>query len=105
MSLLVGESEEIKIRYQLPLRFDDQIKIITEVRACVDMRIKDLDYHKVWKLIKDTVVIEVDGKEIYVDGQENTELTKGNMLKYAVSASKIFAEQFMVFIEKQGVQL
>lgn len=105
MSLLTGENKEIKIRYQLPLRFDEQMKLITEVRVCVDMRLKDFDYHKVWLLIKDNVVIEANGKEIYNNGSENTELTGGKMLKYAISASKLFSEQFLVFIEQQGVQL
>ena len=105
MSLLVGNDNGLKIQYQLPLKFDEQMRIISDLRRCVDMQIQDFDYYKVWKYIEKDITIEVDGVEMWIKGEEQTENTKGKMLQYGINSAKLFADKFMLFISEQGVNL
>lgn len=105
MSLLKDKKGKVEISYQLPLKFDDQLRIFDDIRNCVDMQTGNMMNSKVWELIKDNVIIEVSGKEVWLKGKEVTENSDGKMLGYSYTACEIFVEKFMVFIKGQGIQL
>lgn len=105
MSLLTDKKGDVSFQYQLPLRFDDQLKIFDDIRNCVDMQTGNILNSKVWALIRDNVVIEVKGKEVWINGNEITENSNGKMLGYSYTVCDLFVNKFMVFIKEQGIQL
>lgn len=105
MSLLQAEKGNVKFSYQLPLRFDEQLGVISKLQSCVNMDTMGFDNAKIWALIKDKVTIEVDGEIVWAKGKENEEASKGKMLGYSFKVSKMFADEFMVFIVNLGVEI
>jgi|GEM_PF-6679294 len=105
MSLLVKEQGNMKISYQLPLKFDEQLGVVSKVQTLVNEDRASFNIAKVWQFIKDDVEIEIDGKDVWLKGTEIEEHSKGKMLGYSFTACQLFIEQFLVFIQEQGIAL
>lgn len=114
MSLLQKTIGKYKFSYQLPLSFDEQLKILDKTLTFYNYASATnkegeesvfpiLQMSRVWEFIKKDITI-IDGeKTIWKGGALKDDKYNQDMLSLSKQASQFFVSQFQVFLKGLGI--